>query len=123
MTSRADKAGTTSYTYDEADRLATVADPLTGSALTYGYNADSAPTTISYAKGGTAGPKQALGYSGLQQLDSDKLTSASGATIASASPTPSTPTGTWRLRPPPASPARPAPATATTRPTSSPHRP
>jgi RHS repeat-associated protein len=85
MTSRADKAGTTSYTYDTADRLATVADPLTGTALTYGYNPDSLPTTISYAKGGTAGPKQALGYTGLQQLNSDKLTSASGATIASAS--------------------------------------
>ena len=85
MTSRNDKAGTTSYTYDQADRLATVADPLTGATLSYGYNADSLPTSVSYAKGGTAGPAQTLAYNGLQQLTSDTLTSATDATIASAS--------------------------------------
>jgi RHS repeat-associated protein len=85
LTSEADSAGTTSYTYDNADRLATVADPLTGATLTYGYNADSLPTSIAYAEGSTAGPKQSLGYNGLQELTSDALTSASGATIASAS--------------------------------------
>jgi RHS repeat-associated protein len=85
MTSRTDAAGTTSYTYDAADRLATVADPLTGSTLTYGYNANSLPATISYAKSGVAGPKQTLTYTGLSQLAGDTLTSASGATIASQS--------------------------------------
>jgi RHS repeat-associated protein len=85
MTSRTDAAGTTSYTYDNADRLATVADPLTGATLSYGYNADSSPTSISYAENGTAGRTQSLGYNGLQQLTSDTLTSASGSTIASAS--------------------------------------
>ena len=85
MTSRADKSGTTSYTYDQADRLATVADPLTGATLSYGYNADSLPATISYATAGKVGASQALGYTGLQQLASDTLKSASGATIASAS--------------------------------------
>lgn len=85
MTSRADKAGTTSYTYDAADRLATVTDPLTGDTLSYGYNADSLPTTISYSPAGQLGLSQVLGYNGLQQLASDTLTAASGATIASAS--------------------------------------
>ncbi len=85
MTSRTGAAGTTSYTYDKADRLATVADPLTGATLTYGYNADSMPKSISYAEGGTAGPTQSIGYNGLKQLTSDNLTSAGGATIASAS--------------------------------------
>ena len=85
MTSRTDAAGTTDYTYDAADRLSSVADPLTGSTLSYGYNADSLPVTVSYAKGSTAGPKQTLTYTGLQQLASDTLASASGATIASAS--------------------------------------
>jgi RHS repeat-associated protein len=85
MTSRADAAGTTSYTYDHADRLATVADPLTGATLAYGYDADSQPASIGYAEGGDAGPAQALRYNGLQQLASDTLTSAKGATIASAS--------------------------------------
>jgi RHS repeat-associated protein len=85
MTGQTDAAGTTSYTYDKADRLATVADPLTGASLTYGYNADSLPTSIAYAEGSAAGPTQSLGYNGLQQLTSDSLASASGATIASAS--------------------------------------
>jgi RHS repeat-associated protein len=85
MTSRTDAAGTTSYTYDKAGRLATTADPLTGATLTYGYNADSLPASVSYAKSGTAGPTESLGYNGLQQLTSDTLTSSGGATIASAS--------------------------------------
>jgi RHS repeat-associated protein len=85
MTSQTDAAGTANYTYDKAGRLATVADPLTGATLTYGYNADSLPTSVSYAEGGTAGPTQSLGYNGLQQPTSDDLNSASGASIASAS--------------------------------------
>jgi RHS repeat-associated protein len=84
LTSETDAAGTTGYTYDNADRLATVADPLTGAKLTYGYNTDNLPTSIAYAEGSTAGPKQSLGYNGQQELTSDTLTSASGATIASA---------------------------------------
>jgi RHS repeat-associated protein len=84
MSSRTDAAGDTSYTYDKAGRLATVADPLTGSALTYGYNADSLPATISYATGSTAGAARSYTYNGLQQLTGDTVTSAAGATIASA---------------------------------------
>jgi RHS repeat-associated protein len=84
MTSRTDAAGTTGYTYDRADRLSTVADPLTGATLTYGYNADSRPVSIGYSQSGAAGPAQSFCYNGLQQLTSDTLESASGATIASA---------------------------------------
>jgi RHS repeat-associated protein len=83
MTSRTDAAGTTSYTYDKSDRLSTVADPLTGATLSYGYNPDSLPTSISYTPSGEVGVTQSLGYNGLQQLTSDTLTSASGAAIAS----------------------------------------
>jgi RHS repeat-associated protein len=85
MSSRADAAGTASYTYDNADRLATVADPLTGATLTYGYNSDSLPSSVSYATGGTAGPSRSYLYTGLQQLSSDTLKAAGGGTIASAS--------------------------------------
>jgi RHS repeat-associated protein len=85
MTSRTDAAGTTSYGYDKADRLATATDPLTSATLTYGYNADSLPATVSYAKGAAAGPTQSYAYNGLQQLTGDTLTSAAGATIAAAS--------------------------------------
>ncbi len=78
-------AGKTSYTYDGADRLSTEAEPLTGATLTWGYNADSNPTSISYATSGTAGPTQSFGYNSLQQVTSDTLTSASGSTLASES--------------------------------------
>jgi RHS repeat-associated protein len=83
-TSRTDAAGTTGYTYDNADRLTSVADPLTGDTLHYGYNADSLPNTIAYSPSGELGLTQSLGYTGLQQVASDTLTAASGATIASA---------------------------------------
>ncbi|MDX6389325.1 MAG: large repetitive protein, partial [Streptosporangiaceae bacterium] len=70
--------------HQTAGRVATVADPLTGSALTYGYNADSLPATISYATGSTAGATRSYTYNGLQQLTGDTVTSAAGAMIASA---------------------------------------
>ena len=85
MTGRTDAAGTTSYAYDKADRLATTADPLTGATLNYAYNADSLPASVSYATGGTAGPVRSYAYDGLARLTGDTLTSPSGATIASAS--------------------------------------
>jgi YD repeat-containing protein len=40
VSSETTPAGTASYTYDSADRPATVADPLTGASLSYGYNAN-----------------------------------------------------------------------------------
>jgi len=83
VSSETGPGGTTSYTYDSADRLATVADPLTGATLSYGYNADSQPTSIGYSVNGAAGPSQALTYDSLDRLASDTLTSASGAQIAS----------------------------------------
>jgi RHS repeat-associated protein len=76
-------AGKTSYTYDGADRLSTESEPLTGATLTWAYNSDSNPTSISYASGGSAGPVQAFGYNALQQVTSDTLTAASGSTLAS----------------------------------------
>jgi RHS repeat-associated protein len=85
VASETDAAGTTSYTYDGADRVSTESDPLTGSTLTWGYNADSNPTSISYSSDGSAGPVESLGYNDLQQLTSQTLTSASGATLASES--------------------------------------
>jgi RHS repeat-associated protein len=83
VASETSSAGTTSYTYDSSDRLATVADPLTGATLTYSYNADSQPLSIGYASGGTAGPVQAFTYDNLNRLTGDTVTSASGTTLAS----------------------------------------
>jgi RHS repeat-associated protein len=83
VASQTSAAGTASYTYDGADRLATETEPLTGAKLTWGYNSDSNPTSISYSTGGTAGPTETLVYNSLQRLTSDTLTSASSATMAS----------------------------------------
>jgi len=81
--SETDAAGTTSYTYDTADRLSTESDPLTGATLTWAYDPDSDPNSISYATDGTAGTEQSFGYDDLQRLTSDKLSSASGTVLAS----------------------------------------
>lgn len=85
VSSETDSAGTTGYTYDSADRLATETEPLTGSTLTYGYNADSAPTSIQYSSGGASGPEETFGYDSLDRLSSDTVTSATGKTLASES--------------------------------------
>jgi RHS repeat-associated protein len=83
VASETSAAGKASYTYDAADRLATQTDPLTGSTLTWAYNSDSHPTSVSYATNETAGPVQSFGYDALQRLTSDTLTSASGSVLAS----------------------------------------
>ncbi|MGH3159999.1 MAG: RHS repeat-associated core domain-containing protein [Streptosporangiaceae bacterium] len=85
LTSRSDAAGTTAYTYDKAGRLATTTDPLTGAKLTYGYNATSRPSKISYSVGGASGPSQTLAYNGLEELTGDTLTASGGPVMASAS--------------------------------------
>ncbi len=46
-----DAAGTTGYTYDSAGRLATLANPVTGTTATYSYNSDSLESGISYGSG------------------------------------------------------------------------
>jgi RHS repeat-associated protein len=75
-------AGTASYTYDSADRPATEADPLTGTTLTWAYNANSQPTALSYSSGGQAAAVQAYGYDDLDRLASDTVKSASGKVLA-----------------------------------------
>jgi RHS repeat-associated protein len=75
--------GTTAYTYDSADRLATLSEPLTGSTFTYGYNADSQPTTIGYSISGASGPRQAFTYNSLNQLASGTVTTPGGYSLGS----------------------------------------
>ena len=76
----ADAAGTTSYTYDNDDRLATLANPATGTTGTYSYNSDSLLTGISYGSGKDT---QSFGYDTQHRLTSDTLKSSSGTTVAS----------------------------------------
>ena len=76
----ADAAGTSSYTYDGAGRLRTMADPASGATLTYSYNSMSQVSAISY--GGAGSDTRVFGYDGLHRLTSDTLSSGS-ATVAS----------------------------------------
>ncbi|WP_344825912.1 LamG-like jellyroll fold domain-containing protein [Actinocorallia longicatena] len=79
-TSRTDAAGTTTYTYDTANRLSTLSDPTTSKVLTYGYDTMSQPTSIAY---GTAGNTRTFGYDHRHQLTSDVLKNSGGTTLAS----------------------------------------
>jgi YD repeat-containing protein len=53
--------------------------------LTWAYDSDSSPASVSYSSAGSAGPVESLGYNDLQQLTSQTLTSVSGTTLASES--------------------------------------
>jgi RHS repeat-associated protein len=77
-----DAAGTTSYTYDAAGRLATLADPLTGTTATYSYNKLSQVNQISYGAGNDV---RTLSYNSLHRLSTDKLATAGGQAVASIS--------------------------------------
>jgi len=79
VTSSTNAAGTTTYGYDSAGRLSAMADPVTGTQLTYSYNNLDQVTKIAYG----SGDSRAFGYNSLNQLSSDTLSSPSGSTVAS----------------------------------------
>ncbi|MFE6055313.1 LamG-like jellyroll fold domain-containing protein [Kitasatospora sp. NPDC056446] len=79
MTSRTDAAGTATYGYDGAGRLKTLNDPVTGTALSLGYNALNQPATVTYGAGGNI---RSYGYDKLHRLTSDTLAKPGGATVA-----------------------------------------
>jgi ABC-2 type transport system ATP-binding protein len=67
-TAISDAAGTTSYTYDNDDRLATLSDPASGATLNYSYNPESQVSQISYGSGQDI---QSYNYNSLHQLTTD----------------------------------------------------
>ncbi|MGW1078769.1 RHS repeat-associated core domain-containing protein [Kitasatospora sp. NPDC002522] len=80
MTSRTDAAGTSSYTYDKAGRLATMTDPASGATAGYGYDRDSQPVSVGYGVGNAG---RSFGYDALHRMTSDTVTAGSGGTVAS----------------------------------------
>src|SRR5206468_235864 len=80
MATRADAAGTTSYGYDTAGRLASVNDAATGTSLTYNYNTLNQVGSIRYGSGGDV---RTFGYDDLHWLKSDSLATTTGAPVAS----------------------------------------
>ncbi len=79
MASRVDAAGNTSYSYDSAGRLATLANPTTGIAASYSYDNLSQVSKIVY---GSSGNTRWFGYDSLHRLTSDELKTPGGASIA-----------------------------------------
>ena len=90
-TSATDAAGTSTYTYDSAGRLATDADAASGTTGTYSYNNLDQVTWISY---GTGNDTQSFGYDDLHRLTSDTLDRLRRAPQSPRSATATTPTTT-----------------------------
>lgn len=79
MLSRTDESGTSTYAYDTAGRLRSVGDAATGTTLSYTYDVNSRVKQVDF--GGKT--KEDYVYDALGRPTSDKLTSASGKTVAS----------------------------------------
>ncbi|MGW0586393.1 LamG-like jellyroll fold domain-containing protein [Streptosporangium sp. NPDC002607] len=78
-TQRVDPAGTANYTWDNADRLKTASDPVTGRTWTYGYdNASRLTTKTSTSPVGT----QTYGYDAMDRLTSHSLKNSSGTELS-----------------------------------------
>ncbi|MGP3913445.1 LamG-like jellyroll fold domain-containing protein [Nonomuraea sp. 10N515B] len=79
-TQRIDAAGTATFTWDNANRLATATDPVTGRTLSYGYDPASRLKTIT-ATSGTAGT-QSFDYDAMDRLTGHTLKNGSGTQLA-----------------------------------------
>ncbi|MET9066097.1 RHS repeat domain-containing protein [Streptosporangium sandarakinum] len=78
-TQRVDTAGTSTYTYDNASRLKTVTDPVTGRTWTYGYdNADRLTSQTSANPVNT----QSYTYDAVDRLTSHTLKSSGGTQLS-----------------------------------------
>ncbi|MFC4586624.1 RHS repeat-associated core domain-containing protein [Sphaerisporangium corydalis] len=76
---RTDTTGTATFTWDDADRLATAADPVSGRAFTYGYdNADRLTSLTS----STPATSQAFTYDDMDRLATHTLKNGSGGQLA-----------------------------------------
>jgi RHS repeat-associated protein len=73
-------AGTATYTYDPAGRLATAVDPLSGVTAGYGYDDANRLTGISY---GTGNATRSYGYDALGRQTSDTINNPAGTATAS----------------------------------------
>ncbi|MFC4586613.1 RHS repeat domain-containing protein [Sphaerisporangium corydalis] len=80
LVQRTDASGSATFTWDTADRLKTLSDPVTATTLTYGYDNADRLTGIDY---GTNKPKRTYAYDPMDRLTGDTLKTSSSAAIAS----------------------------------------
>jgi RHS repeat-associated protein len=82
-TQRVDAAGTAAFTWDNANRLKTATDPVTGRTLTYGYDAASRLKTITATSGQAS--TQSFDYDPMNRLTDHTLKNGSGTQLAKVS--------------------------------------
>ncbi|MGW4422784.1 RHS repeat-associated core domain-containing protein [Streptosporangium sp. NPDC004631] len=78
-TQRIDPTGTATYTWDDANRLATASDPVTGRTWTYGY--DDADRLTSQTSTGTVN-SQSYSYDAVDRITSHTLKNSGGTQLA-----------------------------------------
>jgi RHS repeat-associated protein len=79
-TQRIDAAGTATFTYDNANRLATATDPVTSRTLTYGYDPANRLKTITATSGQAS--TQSFDYDAMDRLTGQTLKNGSGTQLA-----------------------------------------
>ncbi|GAA3229750.1 hypothetical protein GCM10020216_047150 [Nonomuraea helvata] len=80
LAQRVDVTGTSTFTWDDADRLTQSVDPVSAVTIDYGYDKNSRLTSMAY---GTSGARRSYSYDGLSRLTKDQLTTSAGSPIAS----------------------------------------
>ncbi|MEU8401755.1 RHS repeat-associated core domain-containing protein [Nonomuraea sp. NPDC048892] len=79
LTQRVDATGTATFTWDDASRLATAGDPVTGRTYTYGYDKANRVTSLTSANPANI---QTFGYDDLGRNTSQTLKSSTGTELA-----------------------------------------
>jgi len=79
-TQRVDASGTAAFTWDGADRLSSATDPVSGRALSYGYDDADRLTSITATSG--PGGSQSFGYDAMDRLTSHTLKNSGGVQLA-----------------------------------------
>ncbi|OPG07210.1 hypothetical protein B1L11_31325 [Microbispora sp. GKU 823] len=80
LVQRADSTGTASFSWDDADRLTSMTDPVTSSTIEYGYDKAARLTSMAY---GANGARRSFSYDALNRLTKDELKSGQDSPIAS----------------------------------------
>ncbi|XVQ16167.1 polymorphic toxin-type HINT domain-containing protein [Spirillospora sp. CA-255316] len=80
LTGRTDAAGAATFGYDNGDRLTSVTDPVTGTAMTMAYDDADRLTGVNY---GANGAKRTVDYDALDRPIKDEVTTPGSATLTS----------------------------------------
>ncbi|MER5624226.1 RHS repeat-associated core domain-containing protein [Streptosporangium sp. NPDC002544] len=80
LAQRVDITGTSTFTWDDADRLTQSVDPVSATTIDYAYDKAARLTSMAYGAGGA---RRSYTYDPLNRLTKDQLTTSSNSPIAS----------------------------------------